>query len=52
MLKMEIIRFEAQDVITASCICSYSAGSLCPQNDHYGCPADAAHGHNCQRQED
>lgn len=47
MLNIELIKFEAQDVITVSCTCPYNtkhegvAGSnWCASEDHPGCEAD------------
>ena len=48
MLKIEVIKFEAQDIITAStatprCIC----GDYCDNEDHNGCPAPDDQ-HHCE----
>lgn len=51
MLKIEVIRFEAQDVITASCVCDFK-DPTCEKKNHYGCPADPSVGHYCGIRED
>ncbi|MBQ3010893.1 MAG: hypothetical protein IJD81_06845 [Oscillospiraceae bacterium] len=49
MLKIEVIRFEAEDVITASveqkCICPTDDSAICSSSSHYGpngevCPGE------------
>ena len=48
MLEIEIIRLEAQDVITASCVCQPGLGSECAKNGHYGCPFAPEENHWCE----
>ena len=55
-LNVEVVKFEAQDVITASvaapteCTCDPN-DNMCQSNQHYGrCPYDGpAQGHSCFR---
>lgn len=48
MLKLEIIQFEAQDIVTASCVCKPGLGQVCAQHDHYGCPFESQDNHLCE----
>ena len=48
MLEREIIKFEIQDVITASCACEPGLGEECSRNGHYGCPFASAENHWCE----
>lgn len=47
MLELEIIKFEIQDVITASCACEPGAGTQCEQADHPNCFYEGNEGHKC-----
>ena len=52
MLKIEVIKFEAQDVITAStaapeeakCICPTDGSGRCSSTEHFGPNGEVCHG--------
>ena len=64
MLKIEVIKFEAQDIITTSgtpvvedtpvtpnngnCSCEYGVGEECLMEKHGNCPLGPNDRHNCE----